>query len=204
MSDLFLMDNGLESFPIKDGELYYQSSFPLDYDSNHYLKEFIAEVPWRAEKIVVWGKTHLQPRLIAWYGDDGFDYKYSGIHLNPLPWTTTLLEIKAKVEHAANTRFNSVLLNYYRNNRDSMGFHSDDEPELGDHPTIASLSFGEARTFILKHKKDQGIKPLRLKLESGSLLIMKGALQENWKHGIDKEAKECGPRVNLTFRRIVV
>jgi alkylated DNA repair dioxygenase AlkB len=204
MNDLFANPDGLESISIKDGELYFQNAFPLEHAPNYYLEKFIADVPWRAEKVVVWGKVYIQPRLVAWYGDEGFDYTYSGIHLNPLPWTKILLEIKEKVEAATNTQFNSVLLNYYRDNRDSMGLHSDDERELGEYPTIASLSFGEARTFILKHKNDKTIKPLRLKLQSGSLLVMKGALQKNWKHGIDKEAKECGPRINLTFRRIVV
>lgn len=99
--------------------------------------------------------------------------------------------------------FNSVLLNYYRDNRDSMGLHSDDEPELGPRPTIASVSLGEERTLVFKHKTSQELAPVRLRLAAGSLLVMKGDTQRNWKHGINKEDRHCGPRVNLTFRRIV-
>jgi len=147
-------------------------------------------------------RLYLQPRLIAWYGDSGGDYTYSGIRLQPLPWTGDLLNIKEHIEAIAKAKFNSVLLNYYRDNRDSMGFHSDDEPELGTQPTIASLSLGQERTFVLKHRTNQTLKPVRIRLASGSVLLMKGATQKNWKHAIDKEAKPCGPRVNLTFRQI--
>jgi alkylated DNA repair dioxygenase AlkB len=144
-----------------------------------------------------------QPRLVAWYGDRGSDYTYSGIKLTPRPWTDLLRDIKKRVETVSATAFNSVLLNYYRDNRDSMGFHSDDEPELGVRPIIASLSFGEERTFVLKHKVNKLAKPVRLRLESGSLLLMKGETQRYWKHGIAKTSRPCGPRINLTFRRIV-
>jgi len=113
-----------------------------------------------------------------------------------------LLEIRRRIETVVEAPFNSVLLNYYRDNRDSMGFHSDDEPELGARPVIASLSLGEERTFILKHKANKFAKPVRLRLASGSLLLMKGETQRYWKHGIAKETRRCGPRVNLTFRRI--
>jgi alkylated DNA repair dioxygenase AlkB len=113
-----------------------------------------------------------------------------------------LLDIKSPVEAIAGDKFNSVLLNYYRDHRDSMGMHSDDERELGKLPLIASLSLGGERTFILKHKTRKDLKPVRLKLASGSLLLMKGETQRHWKHGIEKETRPCGPRVNLTFRRI--
>lgn len=167
------------------------------------MRRLIDEIRWRAENIVVWGKTYPQPRLIAWYGDAGMIYTYSGICLTPLPWTEILLVLKSRVEAAAHADFNSVLLNYYRDHRDSMGLHSDDEPELGKRPILASLSLGEERTFILKHKRENALKPVRLKLASGSLLLMKGDTQHYWKHGIHKENRPCGPRVNLTFRRII-
>ncbi len=167
------------------------------------MHQLIDEVPWRAENVVVWGKSYPQPRLIAWYGDEGRSYQYSGVRLNPAPWTESLLLVKRKVERAAGVEFNSVLLNYYRDNRDSMGFHSDDEKELGEQPIIASISLGQERVFILKSKRDKVAKPVKLRLESGSLLVMKGDTQANWKHGIEKEKRPCGPRVNLTFRRII-
>jgi alkylated DNA repair dioxygenase AlkB len=200
--DLFSATQGLEYVPMQDAEVYYLRQLPLSEPAADVMRRLIDEVPWRAEKIVVWGKTFLQPRLIAWYGDWGKSYIYSGLHLNPLPWTLVLLDIKSRVEAVAGDEFNSVLLNYYRDHRDSMGLHSDDEPELGKRPIIASLSLGEERTFILKHKTRKNLKPVRLKLASGSLLLMKGETQHHWKHGIEREARPCGPRINLTFRRI--
>lgn len=201
-SDLFSPNDRLEPLAIPDAEVYYRVHLPLSLPHLNVMQTLIASVPWRAEDIVVWGKTFSQPRLIAWYGDEGFSYTYSGIHLHPVPWTDVLLDIKKRVEAATGTTFNSVLLNYYRDNRDSMGFHSDDEPELGEHPSIASLSLGEERMFVFKHKTSKTLKPIRIKLASGSLLLMKGETQKNWKHGIEKESSSCGPRVNLTFRRI--
>jgi alkylated DNA repair dioxygenase AlkB len=202
-ADLFAAQEGLAYIPMQDADVYYLRQFPLAQIPSIVMRQLIDEVPWRAEKIVVRGRTYSQPRLIAWYGDVGKNYTYSGITLSPLPWTQALLDIKSRVEAVARTDFNSVLLNYYRDNRDSMGLHSDDEPELGERPIIASLSLGEERTFILKHKSNKALKPVRLKLASGSLLLMKGETQHYWKHGIDKETRPCGPRVNLTFRRIV-
>ena len=166
------------------------------------LTQLVQETPWRVEEIVVWGKRYLQPRLIAWFGDPGNSYTYSGIALQPLPWTEMLMSIKRAVEHESNESFNSVLLNYYRDNRDSMGMHSDDEPELGPRPTIASVSLGQVRTLVFKHKTSATVRPLRLPLTSGSLLLMKGDTQRNWKHGINKEERTLDPRVNLTFRKI--
>jgi alkylated DNA repair dioxygenase AlkB len=201
-ADLFPTDERLELILMKDAEVYYLHHLSLAQAPHIVMRLLIDEVPWRAEKIVVWGRTYPQPRLIAWYGDAGKNYTYSSIQLTPLPWTTALLDIKSRVEAVARTDFNSVLLNYYRDHRDSMGLHSDDEPELGERPILASLSLGEERTFILKHKREKDLKPIRLKLASGSLLLMKGETQRYWKHGIEKETRPCGPRVNLTFRRI--
>lgn len=166
------------------------------------LSELIRETPWRSEEITVWGKKHLQPRLIAWYGDEGRNYTYSGISMNPLPWSQTLSELRMLVESKCNDVFNSVLLNYYRDGRDSMGFHSDNEPELGLRPTIASLSLGESRSFAFKPKSDIKSSPFNIELASGSLLLMKGDTQLNWKHGIAKSSRPLGPRLNLTFRKI--
>jgi alkylated DNA repair dioxygenase AlkB len=202
IDELFPKQTTLEPIPMQDAEVYFLRELPLAQTAEAVMKQLIDEVPWRAENIVVWGKTYPQPRLTAWYGDSGANYTYSGIRLEPLPWTDALIEIKNRVEEIAGTDFNSVLLNYYRNHRDSMGLHSDDEPELGRRPIIASLSLGEERTFILKHKTRRDLNGVRLKLASGSLLLMKGETQHCWKHGIEKEKRPCGPRVNLTFRRI--
>jgi alkylated DNA repair dioxygenase AlkB len=201
--DLFSSFEGLQKISLQDAEIYYLRHLPLAQAPHIVMVQLIDEIAWRAENIVVWGRTYPQPRLIAWYGDSGMIYTYSGIRLTPLPWTEALLDIKRRVEAVCETEFNSVLLNYYRDHRDSMGLHSDNEPELGNQPILASLSLGQERNFILKHKIDKALKPVRLKLASGSLLLMKGDTQRYWKHGIEKETRPCGTRVNLTFRRIL-
>jgi alkylated DNA repair dioxygenase AlkB len=188
---------------MQDADVSYLDRLTLAQSDTQVLRQLIAEVAWRSEEVVMWGRKMPQPRLIAWYGDAARCYAYSGIRLEPLGWTPLLLDIKSRVETAARANFNSVLLNYYRDNRDSIGFHSDDEPELGDRPVIASLSLGEERTLIFKHKTSKRAEPIRLRLVSGSLLLTKGDTQRCWKHGIPKETRPCGPRVNLTFRQIM-
>lgn len=186
-----------------DADVCLTRKLDLGRDSTFVLNTLIAETPWRSETITLWGKTVLQPRLIAWYGEPDLNYSYSGIQLKPEKWTDILLELRECAQEASGALFNSVLLNYYRDNQDSMGSHSDDEPELGTHSVIASLSLGEERVLVFKHKHRSDIRRIRLPLPDASLLVMKGATQKNWKHGILKETTPCGPRVNLTFRRIV-
>lgn len=200
--DLFASGE-LELLDLPDAEIYYLPRLDLGAEPNVMLKELIEQIPWRSEIINLWGKEYQQPRLAAWFGDAGASYTYSGLSLEPLPWTDLLSRLRSRVEAVAEASFNSVLLNYYRDHRDSMGMHSDDEPELGRNPVIASLSFGEQRTFVLKHRSRKELKPVSLALASGSLLLMKGATQHNWKHGINKVSRPCGPRVNLTFRKIL-
>ena len=171
-------------------------------DPDRCLRALIDETPWRQDTVTLWGKEHLQPRLTAWYGDPGRKYRYSGIEMSPLPWTSLLSTLKIQVEGLCGVRFNSVLLNYYRDQRDSMGLHSDDEPELGRNPVIASLSLGEQRVLTFKHRRDKGHAAVKLPLPNGSLLLMQGKTQHNWKHGINKLTRDCGPRINLTFRTI--
>ncbi len=199
--DLFREEPTFERVPLEGADVQlYVNFLPVDR-AKHLLDNLIEAIPWRAEEVVVWGKRHLQPRLIAWYGDPGKNYTYSGMAMNPLPWTPLLERVRGDVERACNERFNSVLLNYYRNERDSMGLHSDDEPELGPRPTIASLTVGEERTFTFKPKAEH-LESVSVPLPSGSLLLMKGDTQRNWKHGIGKSSRPMGPRVNLTFRQI--
>jgi len=162
-------------------------------------ERLLRETDWREETVLVYGKRHLQPRLSAWHGDKA--YRYSGLSLAPQPFTPLLAAIRDAAESVTGRRYNSVLLNYYRDGRDSMGMHSDDEPELGPAPAIASVSFGATRDFILRHKASKAT--LKLPLTDGSLLFMAGAMQANWMHGINKTAKPLGPRINLTFRNIV-
>ncbi|MBA5604906.1 alpha-ketoglutarate-dependent dioxygenase AlkB [Duganella sp. FT3S] len=197
--DLFDATSSLMPIPIEDGELAFQQRLALPWPPEQVLARLIADTDWRAESITLWGKTHPQPRLTAWHG--AARYRYSGMTLEPQPFTALQLAIKAAVEQATGRRYNSVLLNYYRDERDSMGFHSDDEPELGPEPAIASVSFGAPRTFILKHKRLP--RTVKLALGDGSLLLMAGTLQRHWRHGINKQGTPCGPRVNLTFRSIL-
>ena len=134
------------------------------------------------------------------YGDEGVSYTYSGLTLPTMRWTPLLQRIKDDLEQATGHRFNSVLLNYYRDQNDSMGWHSDDEAALGPQPVIALLSFGATREFKLKHKTRADLKPVRLDLTDGSLLLMAGLTQRCWKHAVDKTRTTIGARINLTFR----
>ena len=196
--DLFTSSATLTPIPVEDGALAMLAQLPLALANADVLAQLIAETPWRSEIVTVYGKQHLQPRLTAAYGDAR--YTYSGLTIDPLPWTALLLAIKAAVEAACAYKFNSVLLNYYRDERDSMGMHSDDEPALGRNPVVASVSFGATRTFILRHKASR--RTVKLDLPDGCLLLMAGALQHHWQHGINKSARGMGARVNLTFRSI--
>lgn len=192
-----------ERLPLPDAELRLLRQIALPASPDALAERLIADTPWRRESITLWGKTHLQPRLLAWYGDPGSCYRYSGKTLEPMPWTPLLKQVKGFVEEVSGARYNSVLLNYYRNERDSMGMHADDEPELGARPTIASLSLGEERKLVFRHRWRRDLRPVHIPLPSGSLLVMSGDTQTHWKHGIDKLRRACGPRINLTFRRIV-
>jgi alkylated DNA repair dioxygenase AlkB len=196
--DLFAPSNTLTPIPLADGELALLPALALPLPAPEAMARLVAATEWRAETVVVFGKRHLQPRLTAWHGDAA--YTYSGLTLAPLPFSPLLQKIRTAVESATGHRFNSVLLNYYRDGRDSMGMHSDDEPELGPAPAIASLSLGATRTFLLRHKQTK--RTLKLDLPDGSLLLMAGALQQNWLHGINKTTRPVGPRLNLTFRYI--
>lgn len=196
--DLFADDAALTPIPVGDGELWFQQCLALDWPPAEVMRRLLDETDWRHEQVQVWGKLHVQPRLTAWHGEAS--YRYSGKTFHPLPFTPLQLHIKEAVERATGRRFNSVLLNYYRDERDSMGFHADDERELGPEPAIASVSFGAPRTFILKHRRLP--KTVKLALGDGCLLLMAGALQQHWLHGINKERGARGPRINLTFRLI--
>ena len=159
------------------------------------------ETNWQQDDIRVFGKVYQQPRLTALYGEAGKPYSYSGITMQPTPFTPLLLAIKKQVELASQAHFSTVLLNLYRDGRDSNGWHSDDEKELGEQPLIASVSLGTMRRFKLQHKENKELKHA-INLEHGSLLVMAGKTQHCWKHQIPKTAKAVGPRINLTFRLI--
>lgn len=181
--------------------LVYQPGVFNAAESYSFLETFISRTPWKQEIVQMYGKAIKTPRLTAWYGDNYKTYSYSGNKYDPLPWTKELLDIKASVEPIAEMEFNSVLLNYYRDGNDSVAWHSDDEYELGFKPTIASVNFGQERRFDVRNKKDHQQK-YSVNLENGSLLLMKGDLQQLWQHRIAKSTRPMNPRVNLTFRVI--
>ena len=171
-------------------------------EGDHFLQQFIAEAPWKQSVQKMYDKEVVTPRFTAWYGDPGTDYSHPGRISNPTPWTPELLAIKAKVEPLAGVQFNSVLLNYYRDGNDSVAWHSDKESILGRHPVIASVSFGQVRSFDIRSKTDHHEK-YSVRLEHGSFLLMKGGLQEHWEHRIAKSVKPMKARVNLTFRIVI-
>lgn len=191
-----------EKHILKDGEIWYMPNFMPPEKAAFYYKTLLENINWRQEEIKMYGKVFPVPRKTAWYGYEGFNYKYSGILCNPEPWTKELLGIKKVIESfLKEENFNSVLLNLYRDGNDKVSWHADDEKGLGINPTIASVSLGSTRRFDLKHKDDPEQK-LQLELPSGSLVIMKGALQHHWLHQIPVQKKINQPRINLTFRTI--
>jgi len=181
--------------------LRYRPQIFSPEESRAYLMKFILTVPWEQRVVSMYGNPVLTPRLTAWFGDTDKNYAYSGNHFSPLPWTQDLQEIKERIELLAGTHFNSVLLNYYRDGNDSVAWHSDNERELGKLPLIASVSFGQVRRFDIRRKQDHTEK-YSIKLEEGSVLIMKGDLQQHWEHRIAKSKTQTNARVNLTFRVI--
>lgn len=185
---------------IRNGEYIYVSTFFDKTKSDQYLNTLMQKIDWKQEKMSMYGKLLTLPRLTAWYGDSGRPYTFSGITLTPNSWTKELLEIKKEIEPKCKVKFNSVLLNLYRNGNDSISWHTDAEKELGKNPVIASVNFGETRKFQLRHKQTK--ERIEIELNHGSLLIMQGELQHYWQHQVPKTKKEIGERINLTFRAI--
>ena len=185
-----------------DGEAFLYPELFSKEESNHFLHVLQQEITWKQEPIVIFGKQVMQPRLTAWYGDEGMSYRYSGITMQPERWTKSLLKIKERIEAIAGITFNSALLNQYRDGKDSMGWHRDNEKELGHNPVIGSVSFGATRKFVLRHYHDQSVKR-SAELAHGSFLLMRGKTQHCWMHSIPKTTKPLGSRINITFRVII-
>ena len=181
---------------------YIENFFDFD-QSQLYMKHLTNDIKWKREKIRMWGKEIVTKKRIAWYADEGKSYTYSGSTFHPDQWNELLLEIKKYVEQYIKFQFNSVLLNEYPNGKVGMGWHSDNERELGIDPIIASLSFGANRDFIFKHKTNKSYENIKIHLKSGSLLLMLGSTQHHWKHSLPKRLKVREPRINLTFRKIL-
>ena len=170
------------------------------------LRRLWRELDWSQPDIVLFGRRMKQPRLVAWYGDAGAAYSYSGLALAPLPWHPALQQLRQRIDSFTRLNFNAVLANAYRDGRDSMGWHADDEPELGPRPAVASLSLGAERRFRLRARQRSGDgqrESLGLVLAHGSLLLMKPGCQERYQHALPRTRKPVDLRINLTFRRVV-
>lgn len=181
----------------KDGNVSFYPQVFSPEESAHLMTRLEGQVAWKHEPIVLFGRQMMQPRLTAWFGPGA--YTYSGITMEAQPWTEELLAIKKRVEELANARFNSALLNFYRDQKDSMGWHRDNERELGPEPLIASVSFGATRTFKLRHYTEKNLQ-LAIDLTPGSCLIMSGPTQQKWEHSIPKRTRPLEARINITFR----
>jgi len=185
------------------GELIYYPNFFSQSEADQYFNLCNSDyISWNRETISMYGNTYPVPRDTAWLSKDGLSYTYSGIKMSPDPYPEFVREIQNRIETIEDFEFNSVLLNRYNDGSDKVAWHADDEKELSEIVNIASASFGDSRVFQLR-KKPHAKKEKEINLEHGSLLIMKDPLQRNWEHQIPKTAKKVGPRINLTFRKIV-
>ncbi|MDR6301158.1 alpha-ketoglutarate-dependent dioxygenase AlkB family protein [Mesonia maritima] len=197
MSDLFARKIEMEY-----AEVFHYPEFFSKKEADNYFKNLQKNIPWQQDTIKVFGKTHLQPRLTAFFASNNLNYSYSNITMKPHHFSEKLKEIKHKIETETQHYFTSCLANLYRDGKDSNGWHADDEKELGKNPVIASVSFGTERVFKFRKKEDHKIQH-KMILEHGSLLIMKGETQHFWQHQIPKTQKKIGERINLTFRNII-
>jgi len=191
-----------KEFDLPDGDVILFKNFFSKKESDNLFDRLSSVIEWQQDQIKFYGKLVDLPRLTAWYGDPGFSYTYSGIPMNPKPWTDDLLFIKSRIDIEANVNFSSVLLNLYRHGKDSVSWHQDNEKELGRNPVIGSVSFGETRPFQLKHLERKELPKVDILLTHGSFLLMKGSTQHFWKHQIPKTTRKLNPRINLTFRVI--
>lgn len=184
-----------------DGIVNYYGRVLHLQKAQHYLHQLLETIAWKNDEAIIFGKHIITKRKAAWYGDQNYNYTYSGTTKQALKWTKELLALKTLIEKITSTNFNSCLLNLYNSGEEGMSWHSDDEKALGKDTTIASLSLGAIRKFSFKHKETK--ESVFLILESGSLLVMKGATQTHWLHSLPKTKKVKVPRINLTFRTII-
>jgi alkylated DNA repair dioxygenase AlkB len=187
---------------LPQADLRYQPHWVSADTADRWLQTLLAQTPWSQPQIKLYGRRFLVPRLVAWYGDANVQLRYSGLVHEPLPWTPLLAEIRETVQRQVGQDINGVLLNLYRDGQDAMGWHSDDEPELGPDPYVVSLSLGATRRFDFRRKGASRIEH-SIQLEHGSLLVMSGPTQHHWQHQIARTRKVSEPRLNLTFRQII-
>ena len=199
--DLF-NSSALSNLLPNDGALFYYPQAINNIKSAEYVDSLLKHIEWKNDEVKIFGKHFITNRKVAWYSDNGISYTYSNIIKKGLVWTNELLEIKNLVEQISGESYNSCLLNLYHTGEEGMGWHSDDEKSIVKNSAIASVSFGAMRKFSLKHKtQDQKIS---MTLENGSLLLMKDEIQRYWLHSLPKSKKIISPRINLTFRKMVI
>jgi alkylated DNA repair dioxygenase AlkB len=185
-----------------EADFCYIPDFLPGNTADRLMPRLWAGLQWGQQAIILFGRSIPQPRLTSWYGDPDANYAYSGLQLNPLAWHPDLLELRCLLQEKFERGVNSVLANAYRDGRDSMGWHADDEKELGPKPFIASLSLGASRRFLLREKRGSRSTTVCLQLAHGSLLVMQNNSQSRYRHALPKTAKPAGPRINLTFRQV--
>ena len=196
-----LATNGSDE-ALAGAELWFAPDWLETGQADTLFAELRDSIEWETHRIRLFGREVDSPRLSSWIGDEGAAYTYSGTRFQPRPWPPALTGIRRRLAHELDCRFNSVLANRYRDGHDYMGWHSDNESALGPHPVIASLSLGATRRFVLKHRGETWRK-LELPLAHGSLLVMRGDTQANYRHSLPRTARPVGERINLTFRRIL-
>lgn len=200
--DLFSDSNGPQNILPYDGEALYYGHMLTETLATQYYNILLNDIPWQHDEAIIYGKRIVTKRKVAWYGDDAYDYTYSRTTKTALIWTPALLELKKMVEKTCNATFNSCLLNLYHDGDEGMAWHSDDEKALGKNTVIGSLSLGAVRKFSFRHKQTSEKKEIIL--DNGSLLVMQGTTQTHWLHRLPKSTKIKHPRINLTFRTIVL
>jgi alkylated DNA repair dioxygenase AlkB len=201
ITNLFTHEPTINLLP-HDGQVHYHGPIMSHDEAMHHHEKLLAIIPWQHDEAVIYGKRIITARKVAWVGDTHYAYTYSGTTKQATPWTSQLLMLKSKVQVLTETVFNSCLLNLYHHGQEGMAWHSDDESSLGKNTTIASLSFGATRKFAFRHKHTK--ETLSLMLDPGSLLVMKGTTQTHWQHSLLKSARVHSPRINLTFRTIII
>ena len=192
---------------LPQAELRYRPALLSDDLARHFAGELLepGKLSWRCDDIEMFGRLVKQPRLTVWMADEGVRYRYSGISHSPQPWIAPISELRKMAETAAQCSFNSVLINQYRNGHDHVGWHRDNEPELGVEPVIATLSLGATRFFDLRHRdyRNNKLAVQRFELQSGDLIVMRGLTQQHWQHRVPRQTRITEPRLNLSFRRVI-
>lgn len=200
MKDLFNTEAVINLLPF-DGQADYYGTVMEVEKARIYMDSLMRSIEWRNDEAVIFGRHIITKRKVAWYGDNDFGYKYSGIVRQALPWTPELMELRRLTEGLTGAGYNSCLLNLYHDGDEGMAWHSDDEKELAPGGAIASLSFGAERRFLFRHKQSRQV--VEVLLDAGSLLVMRGATQDRWLHSLPKMKRVTRPRVNLTFRMMM-